>query len=92
MDDHLILLTDGNVEIMEANNIHFKYVTTFVIGNDCDLSVGAPFTHGSGSIIIEIKENYRNEIIGALSTDFSSLKEIDNINVVNKFNNIFNSL
>ena len=49
--EHLVIITDGEVEedsinestrILKEENIKFKYVTTFIIGNKGNLSVGAP--------------------------------------------------
>ena len=49
--EHLVIITDGEVEedsinestrILKEENIKFKYVTTFIIGNKGNLSVGDP--------------------------------------------------
>jgi len=49
---HLMIITDGNVsdyeinevdEIMEDKNYNFEFVSVYIIGDEGDLSVGAPF-------------------------------------------------
>ena len=50
--EHLLIVTDGEVpnscidkstKLINDNNIKFKYVTTFIIGEGSNLSVGAPY-------------------------------------------------
>ena len=49
---HLMIITDGNVynyeinevdEIMKDKNYNFEYVSVYIIGDEGDLSIGAPF-------------------------------------------------
>ncbi|OHT04875.1 hypothetical protein TRFO_27550 [Tritrichomonas foetus] len=97
--EHLILVTDGHVfegtidasdQILQANNISFKYVTTYVIGTNGDLSVGCPSARNCESVTIEIRsDTERNEKIGAKKKDFSILDQLDNINTEGAFKTIF---
>ena len=99
--EHMILVTDGHVnsgsvqrsdQILKRSNVHFQYVTTYVIGEGGDLSVGAPFARGCGSKTIEVKPGSRREIVGANVIDFSILDSVDQINDASEFNNKFTSL
>lgn len=93
--EHLILVTDGCVNsgsieksdsILRSHNIHFKYVTTYVIGSGGDLSVGAPFGRGCGSETVEVKSNGQRRVIkGANASDFHVLDQIDNISSLDQF-------
>ena len=53
--EHLIIITDGSVNSgsidesdskMQNNGIHFKFVSTYIIGSGGDRSVGAPYCRG----------------------------------------------
>ena len=64
--EHLILVTYGRIdseevndcdEFVTKNHIVFKYVTTYVIGDGGDLSVGTSFALNCGSITYEVKES-----------------------------------
>ena len=53
--EHLIIITDGGVDggsidksdaKMQNSGIHFKYVSTYIIGSGGDRSVGAPYCRG----------------------------------------------
>lgn len=99
--EHMILVTDGHVDsgsiqrsdqILKNSNVHFQYVTTYVIGKGGDLSVGAPFARGCGSKTIEVKPGSRREIVGANVIDFSILDSVDRIDNATQFNNSFTSL
>lgn len=100
--EHLILVTDGMVgsgsvqesdSIMRRCNFVFRYVTTYVISNNGDLSVGAPFARGCGSHTIHVTSNgSERRINGANSVDFRILDSIDNIISIAQFRNSFRQI
>jgi hypothetical protein len=64
--EHLIIVTDGEVDLedikestklLNNNKITFKYVTTFIIGDGSNLSVGAPYCRDCPNITYEIRES-----------------------------------
>lgn len=100
--EHFILVTDGQVEykviqecdkIINGNEIQFKYVTTYIIGEFGDLSVGAQFSRNCGNEMIEVKsEDVWKKYIAAEESDFLELDNIDSINSVQMFNEKYSSL
>ena len=93
--EHLILVTDGHIDggdidncdkIVQRKKIKFKYVTTYIIGPNGDLSVGAPFARECGSVTYEVLESGTRTIEGAKCHDFSELENIDSIRNIKEFN------
>ena len=87
--EHLIIITDGQVdcnsidesdEKMKQNNIHFKYVSTYIIGSGGDRSVGAPYCRGDPNVTYK----YNTE------TDFEKLASLnkEQINLLDSFDKI----
>lgn len=87
--EHLILVTNGGVsqsnvercdQILQNNNIHFKYVTSYIIGIGANLSVDVPFTRGCSSKTIEVHPNHSRRVHIK-----NFLDQIDNINSLDQF-------
>lgn len=99
--DHLIIVTDGDVnsgaidrsdEIMKANKIEFKFVTTFIIGTG-SLSVGAPYSRGCQNVTYSIKKPGSRQVEATLSAnDIEALKNIGMINNYSQFLQQYNNL
>ena len=93
--EHLLIVTDGKVELidikestdlLEKNNIKFKYVTTFIIGDEGNLSVGAPYCRDCPNVTYEIKyKNDRKKLVTLLPEDIQTLDEIIMINNYQEF-------
>ena len=81
--EHLLIVTDGIVKkscidestlIIQNNNIKFKYVTTFIIGDGSNLSVGAPYCRDCPNVTYSIKsENERKKITSLFPQDIEAL-------------------
>ncbi|KAK8891276.1 hypothetical protein M9Y10_028484 [Tritrichomonas musculus] len=93
--DHLIIVTDGQVGTcsidssdskMKSNNIKFKYVTTYVIGNGGNLSVGAPYSRGCPNVTYKVLR-IGSEIPQSSLTaqDMATLNGISNISSYSEF-------
>ena len=93
--EHLLIVTDGEVpnscidkstKLINDNNIKFKYVTTFIIGEGSNLSVGAPYCRDCPNITFAIREiNKRENMASLLPEDIQSLSEIHKINNYEQF-------
>ena len=100
---HLVIITDGNVlpdEICKADtkikkiNYNFDYVTVYIIGDDADLSVGAPFCRNTPNKTFEKKgpqENY-NELITLSKEDIDTLKHLEKYSNYNEFVNNYDKI
>ena len=99
---HLIIVTDGKVkkeeitkcdDYIKKNNIKFKYVSTYVIGPDGDLSVGAPFTRGCENQTIYILAYRKHEVKMKLSEKaLKSFEKIDQIENYEEFRESYGKL
>ena len=99
---HLIIVTDGKVkkeeiikcdDYIKENNIKFKYVSTYVIGPDGDLSVGAPFTRGCENQTIYILAYRKHEVKMKLSEKaLKSFEKIDQIENYEEFRESYGKL
>ena len=74
--EHLIIITDGSVNggsidrsdsKMKSNNIHFKFVSTYIIGSGGDRSVGAPYCRGDPSVTYIYRSETDYEKLASLS-------------------------
>ncbi|KAK8898415.1 hypothetical protein M9Y10_000702 [Tritrichomonas musculus] len=102
--EHLILVTDGQIsselvkkcdQIIQSNNISFKYVTTYIIGRGGNTSISAAFERNCSSIIIPINdsgEEIKELIIMTDESDFLVLDEIDSIKSISSFKEKYKSL
>lgn len=97
--EHLIIVTDGRViensikksdELMLKNNIQFKFVSVYIIGEKGNLSVGAPFCRGCPNRSIQVI-NKNTKIKGpTLSLDeISAFNKISSLNSLNQFNDLY---
>ena len=87
--EHLLIVTDGMVsykfihkcdEMLKSNNVKFKFVTSIVIGNEGNLSVGAPFCRNCPNITIFIpKENQRNVLASLMPDEIEVLNNLEKI-------------
>ena len=84
--EHLVIVTDGNVdkviinrsdELMKQNNIKFKYVSIFIIGDEGNLSVGAPFCRDCPNKTIQILD--KNHRIDGPSLTLEEIEAYNNI-------------
>ena len=99
---HLIIITDGKVkkeeiakcdDYIRENNIKFKYVSTYVIGPDGDLSVGAPFTRGCENQTINVLTYGNHEVKMKLSEKaLESFEKIDQIENYEEFRESYGKL
>lgn len=73
---HLIIITDGCVgkkditncdKFIKKNNMKFKYVSTYLIVTNGNLSVGTPFTRGCANQTINILASGKREVKFQLS-------------------------
>ncbi len=100
--EHLIIVTDGEVNesfikgsdrLMEQYNIQFKFVSVYIIGDEGNLSVGAPFCRGCPNRSIQIlDENKRNSGPTLSLDEISALNNINGINSFNQFDNTYDKL
>ena len=90
--EHLIIITDGKVNTsnidesdkrMKKYNIHFKYVSTYIIGSGGNRTVGAPYCRGDPNVTY-LYENEETE-----PKKLASLSQ-EEINLLDKFHNITN--
>ena len=71
---------------MQSYNIKFQCVTTFIIGDGGNLSVGAPYTRGSQSKTFHIHDNGSRESLVSLNQrDLQALENIDRISTYSQF-------
>ncbi len=97
--DNLIIATDGKIDDIKKCDDElklmeqpFSFVKTFVIGNDGDLSVGAPFSRNCPHETIHFNENGEKSLINLSNLDFKVYNDIDYINEFLEFENIYKSL
>ena len=104
---HLIIITDGNVnqndilfadEKMKKINYKFDFVSVYILGNQEDLSVGAPFCRNTPNKTMAKKsgdEKYK-ELLTLSKIDIETLENIKNYYNYNEFKNnyekIFNAV
>lgn len=100
--EHLVLVTDGYIEIsdveicirlVELNNIKFKMVETYYIGDLVDQSIGAIFQNDSPSKTYFYRPNLSKPEISVVSKkDFHVFDKLDSIDSLVKFEANFDSL
>jgi hypothetical protein len=100
--EHLLIVTDGKVsrkfiekcnEILSTNNVKFKFVTSIIIGNEGNLSVGAPFCRNCPNITIYIpKENQRNVLASLMLDEIEILNNLEKIDSYEEFINNYEKL
>ena len=100
--EHLLIVTDGGVnykcvqkttEKLADKNIKFKFVSTFIIGDGDNLSVGAPFCRNCENITYSIKSNGKKKVLASLlKEDLESLEKIDSLKNYDEFIEHFNNL
>ena len=94
--DHLIIITDGSVNSnsidnsdkkMKNNNIHFKFVSTYIIGSGGDRSVGAPYCRGDPSVTYLYRSESSFEKLASLShAEIQLLNSFTQIRSYSEFN------
>ena len=104
---HLIIVTDGSVEpddVMRADdkmkniNYDFYYVTVYILGDDTNLSIGAPFCRNTPNKTYSKKthdDNFKEEITMSeedLQT-LNHLEEYENYDIFkNNYDNIYKAV
>ena len=82
--EHLVIITDGGVDTysidesdkrMKSNNIHFKYVSTYIIGSGGNRTVGAPYCRGDPNVTYHYKSENNFEKLASLNQAELSLYE-----------------
>jgi len=99
---HLIIITDGEVDLkdidecdslMKNSNIKFNYVSTYVIGNGGNLSVGAPFNRESANQTIQVlKIGHRDVKMQISVSAVNALKKLDDISTYLEFRECYGKL
>ena len=104
--EHLIIVTDGKVgynDIDESDKrvknygLQYSYVSTYIIGNKGNESVGCPYSRGCPGVTYIIDNNGNERKQASLSNeDQKALNEIEKIKSWNvfkiKYNNLFNAI
>ena len=81
---HLLITTDGKVssseidlsdKLMNKYNIKYEYVTTYIIGKNGNLSVGAPYCRNCPNITIYCKDKKHEEKIASLTEEEIKMNE-----------------
>ena len=100
---HLLIVTDGNVDqecIEEADekikniDYNFEYVSVFILGDDADLSVGAPFCRNTPNKTFEKKgpgDNFK-ELITLSKEDIETLNHLEQYYNYNEFVNNYDKI
>ena len=96
--EHLIIITDGQVSTtnidesdkrMKKYNIHFKYVSTYIIGREGNRTVGAPYCRGDPNVTyLYENENSPPKKLASLSQE--ELNLFDTFHITIKTYNEFN--
>ena len=100
---HLVIITDGNVsqeEINEADekikniNYNFDYVTVYILGDEADLSVGAPFCRNTPNKTFEKKgpEDNFKELVTLSKEDIETLEHLEQYYNYNEFMNNYDKI
>ena len=100
---HLVIITDGCVsqnEISEADekikniNYTFDYVTVYILGNDADLSVGAPFCRNTPNKTFAKKGPEDNfiELTTLSKDDIETLDHLEEYNSYEEFMNNYDKI
>ena len=100
--EHLIIITDGSVNSnsidnsdkkMKQYNIHFKFVSTYIIGSGGDRSVGAPYCRGDPSVTYLYKSENNPEKLASLShAQIKLFQDFENISSYNEFISKYDNL
>ena len=100
--EHLLIVTDGQVsendirnsdQLILQNNIQFKFVSVYIIGNYGNLSVGAPYCRGCPNRSIQVLDANNRKKGPSLSLDeIAAFNQITSINSINQFNNLYDKL
>ena len=100
---HLVIITDGSVdgceieaadEKMKMIEFNFDYVTVFILGEDPDLSVGAPFCRNIPNKTFSKKREGENfvELITLSKEDIETLSHLEKYNNYNEFMNNYDKI
>ena len=90
--EHLIIITDGQVGTsnidesdrkMKEYNIHFTYVSTYIIGSGGNRTVGAPYCRGNPNVTYYYKNEANPEKLASLNQEELDLYE----NMTQQINN-----
>ena len=99
--EHLVITTDGKVPLkcidesdvlMRKNNIHFDFVTTFIIGRNGNLSVGAPYCRNSPNTTFYCTPYIEKSLSSLTVEEIKTREKIDKIHSVEEFNKIFEKM
>ena len=100
--EHLLIVTDGQVgessirasdQLMQQNNIQFKFVSVYIIGRGGNLSVGAPFCRGCPNRSIQVIDSKTRYKGPSLSLDeIKAFNQLSSINSVGQFNSLYDKL
>ena len=100
--EHLVIITDGSVESnsiddsdkkIKQYNIHFKFVSTYIIGSGGDRSVGAPYCRGDPSVTYLYKSENNPEKLASLShAQIKLFQDFENISSYNEFISKYDNL
>ena len=100
---HLLIITDGNVDqcdILKADekikkiSYNFDYVTIYILGEDADLSVGAPFCRNTPNKTFSKKrpgKPFKKEITLS-KKDISTIKHIEEYDNYDKFKDNYDKI
>ena len=100
---HLVIITDGCVsqnEIEEADkkiqniNYNFDYVTVYILGDDADLSIGAPFCRNTPNKTFSKRgpnDNFKEEITLS-KEDIETLNDLEDYDNYEKFVNNYDKI
>ena len=99
---HLIIVTDEGVSYEEIDecdkkvkeyDLHFSYVSTYIIGEDGNESVGCPFSRDCPGITYKIdNEGNEKKQASLAKEDLTTFNNIDKITSLNSFNNQYKLL
>ena len=100
---HLVIITDGcvsQIEISKADekikniNYTFDYVTVYILGNDADLSVGAPFCRNTPNKTFAKKGPEDNfiELTTLSKDDIETLDHLEEYNSYEEFMNNYDKI
>ena len=93
---HLIIVTDGQVseedidecdKLVKEYDLHYSFVSTYIIGSGGNESVGCPFSRDCPGITYKIDKNGNETKLASLSKEeLEAFNNIDNIKSLDEFN------
>ena len=99
---HLIIVTDGGVgdyaidicdKLVKDYDLHYSFVSTYIIGSGGNESVGCPFSRDCPGITYKIDDNGNETEQASLSKEeLETFNNIDNIDSLYEFNNKYKLL